>query len=122
MASVGLAPESVRRYPHEFSGGQRQRIALARTLIIEKPIIILDDPISQVDADTGQAIVKTLQSLTWPRLTVLSSHRLSAVRHADQILVLKNGQVVEAGSHHELIANGRYYAQTYRLQEITHAP
>jgi ATP-binding cassette subfamily B protein len=104
-----------------LSGGQKQRIALARALLSKRPILLLDDPISQVDADTGQAIVRTLQSLTWPQLTVLSSHRLSAVRHADQIVVLNQGRIVESGSHAELITNNRYYAQTYRLQEISHA-
>jgi len=105
-----------------LSGGQKQRLALARALLSKRPILLLDDPISQVDADTGQAIINTLQSLTWPRLTILSSHRLSALRHAEQIVVLNQGQVVESGGHDELIANDRYYAQTYRLQEITHAP
>lgn len=105
-----------------LSGGQKQRIALARALLSKRPILLLDDPISQVDADTGQAIINTLQSLTWPQLTVLSSHRLSALRHAEQIVVLNQGQIVESGSHDELITNDRYYAQTYRLQEITHAP
>jgi ABC-type multidrug transport system fused ATPase/permease subunit len=105
-----------------LSGGQKQRIALARALLNRRPILLLDDPISQVDADTGQTIVTTLQSLPWPQLTVLSSHRLSAVRQADQIVVLNQGRIVESGNHEELIANNRYYAQTYRLQEISHAP
>ena len=105
-----------------LSGGQKQRIALARTLLSRRPILLLDDPISQVDADTGQAIVNTLRSLTWPQLTVLSSHRLSAVRQAEQIVVLNQGQIVESGSHDELISHDSYYAQTYQLQEITHAP
>ena len=105
-----------------LSGGQKQRIALARALLSRRPILLLDDPISQVDADTGQAIVNTIHTLTWPRLTILSSHRLSAVRQADQIAVLDQGRVVESGSHAELMASERYYAQTYRLQEISHAP
>jgi len=105
-----------------LSGGQKQRIALARALLSKRPILLLDDPISQVDADTGQTIVNTLQSLTWPRLTILSSHRLSAVQMADHIAVLNQGEIVEFGHHKELIGNDRYYAQTYRLQEIHHAP
>ena len=105
-----------------LSGGQKQRIALARAFLDKRPILLLDDPISQVDADTGQAIVNTIQSLTWPQITVLSSHRLSAVRQAEQIAVLNRGRIVASGSHPELIANNRYYAQTYRLQEISHAP
>jgi ATP-binding cassette subfamily B multidrug efflux pump len=105
-----------------LSGGQKQRIALARALLSNRPILLLDDPISQVDADTGQTIINTIQSLTWPQFTVLSSHRLSAVRQADQIAVLNKGLIVESGSHAELMANDRYYAQTYRLQEISDAP
>ena len=105
-----------------LSGGQKQRIALARALLSNRPILLLDDPISQVDADTGQAIINTIQSLQWPQFTVLSSHRLSAVRQADQILVLDKGQIKESGSHEELMACNQYYAQTYRLQEISHAP
>ncbi len=105
-----------------LSGGQKQRIALARALLSKRPILLLDDPISQVDTDTGQTIINTIQSLKWPWLTILSSHRLSAVRQADQIAVLNQGKIVESGSHAELITNNRYYAQTYRLQEISHAP
>ena len=105
-----------------LSGGQKQRIALARALLSIRPILLLDDPISQVDADTGQAIINTIQSLQWPQLTVLSSHRLSALRRADQIVVLDKGQIKESGSHEELMAGNQYYAQTYRLQEISHAP
>ena len=105
-----------------LSGGQKQRIALARALLSNRPILLLDDPISQVDADTGQAIINTIQSLQWPQFTVLSSHRLSALRRADQIVVLDKGQIKESGSHEELMAGNQYYAQTYRLQEISHAP
>jgi len=75
-----------------------------------------------VDAETGQRIIQTLQTLKGPQITILASHRLSAVRHADHIVVLTNGKITEYGSHDELMARNRYYAQTYRLQEITHAP
>ena len=105
-----------------LSGGQKQRIALARALLSRRPILLLDDPISQVDADTGQAIVSSLYSLSWPLLTIVCSHRLSAVRQADRIAVLNQGRIVEFGSHADLMANDQYYAQTYRLQEISHAP
>ena len=132
-AQVAQAHEFITGFPQGYdtmvgqrgvnlSGGQKQRVALARAFIKDAPLLILDDPISQVDADTGQAIVNTLRSLTWPQLTVLSSHRLSAVRQAEQIVVLNQGQIVESGSHDELISHDSYYAQTYQLQEITHAP
>jgi len=105
-----------------LSGGQKQRIALARALVSNRPLLLMDDPISQVDAETGQRIIQTLQTLKGPQITILASHRLSAVRHADHIVVLTNGKITEYGSHDELMARNRYYAQTYRLQEITHAP
>ena len=105
-----------------LSGGQKQRIGLARALVSERPILLLDDPISQVDADTGQTIVNTIQSLAWPQFTIITSHRLSAVRRADHIAVLNEGRIVESGRHDDLIAGNRYYAQTHRLQEISHAP
>jgi ATP-binding cassette subfamily B protein len=105
-----------------LSGGQKQRIGLARALVSERPILLLDDPISQVDADTGQTIVNTIQSLAWPQFTIITSHRLSAVRRADHIAVLYEGRIVESGRHDDLIAGNRYYAQTHRLQEISHAP
>jgi len=105
-----------------LSGGQKQRIALARALLSNRPILLLDDPISQVDSETGQSIINTIHSLKGPRITVLISHRLSAVRHADRIVALDKGLITESGSHAELMAADRYYAQTYRLQEISDAP
>lgn len=105
-----------------LSGGQKQRIALARALLSNRPVMILDDPISQVDADTGQTIINTIRSLTGPRITILISHRLSAVRHADQVIILNEGRILESGSHATLMAGDGYYAQTYQLQEISDAP
>jgi ATP-binding cassette subfamily B protein len=101
-----------------LSGGQKQRIALARALLQDTSIIILDDPVSQVDLETGSAIINNIRSMAGHRTILIVSHRLSAVRFADQIIVLENGRIVESGAHAELLANDKYYAKTFRLQEI----
>jgi len=101
-----------------LSGGQKQRIAFARALLHDSPILILDDPISQVDVETGSAIIDTIKSLAGMKTVLIVSHRLSAVRFADQIIVLDSGRIVESGTHEELMKNDRYYAKTFRLQEI----
>jgi len=101
-----------------LSGGQKQRIALARALLRDGPVLILDDPISQVDMETGRAIIQTIQSMSRDRTVIIVSHRLSALRFADRIITLRNGGITESGSHQELMTAGGYYADTFRLQEI----
>ncbi len=101
-----------------LSGGQKQRIALARALLKPTPILILDDPISQVDLETGTSIIDTIRLMAGTRTIVIVSHRMSAVRYADTIVTLDDGRIVESGTHQELIGTNRYYARTYRLQEI----
>ena len=101
-----------------LSGGQKQRIALARAFLRDSPILILDDPISQVDMETGSAIINTIKSLAGIKTLIIVSHRLSAVRFADQIIVLDRGHIIESGMHEELMKNEEYYAKTFLLQEI----
>ncbi|MFO7553977.1 MAG: ABC transporter ATP-binding protein [Desulfobacterales bacterium] len=101
-----------------LSGGQKQRVALARTLLADKSIILLDDPISQVDIKTGETIINTIRSMGREKTIIIVSHRLSALRFADRIITLDLGRIVESGTHSELMANDKYYAKTYRLQEI----
>jgi ATP-binding cassette subfamily B protein len=101
-----------------LSGGQKQRVALARALLTPAAILLLDDPISQVDLETGNRIINNLRRMAGTRTLVIVSHRMSAVRHADRIIALDDGRIVEAGNHDELMAGNRYYARTYRLQEI----
>jgi ATP-binding cassette subfamily B protein len=101
-----------------LSGGQKQRIALARSLLTSTPILILDDPISQVDLETGSVIIDAIRSMAGSRTIIIVSHRLSAVQFADQIIALEKGSIVESGTHRELMDLGRYYAKTFRLQEI----
>jgi ATP-binding cassette subfamily B protein len=101
-----------------LSGGQKQRIALARALLPASAVLVLDDPISQVDVETGGEIIRNIKNLSSGRTIFIVSHRLSAVRYADTILVMDNGRIVESGSHAELMASGRYYAKTFHLQEL----
>lgn len=101
-----------------LSGGQKQRVALARALLNEAGILILDDPISQVDMETGRDIIKTVRSMADGRTVIIASHRISAVRFADHIITLDRGRIVESGTHTELMANNQYYAKIFRLQEI----
>ena len=104
-----------------LSGGQKQRIALARALLTEAPLLILDDPISQVDMATGRRLIQTLEQLQGERSMLIVSHRLSAVRRADHIIVLDQGRITADGPHEDLIRAGGYYAETVQLQAVTEA-
>ncbi len=101
-----------------LSGGQKQRIALARCLLKDAGILILDDPISQVDLETGTAIIDTIRKMAGPKTIVIVSHRLSAVSFADRIIVLDQGRIVESGNHRQLMESNNYYAKTFGLQQI----
>jgi len=101
-----------------LSGGQKQRIALARALLQKRSVLILDDPISQVDMETGDRVLNTIRAMIGCNTIIIVSHRLSAVRFADHIITLDNGRIVESGTHSELMAHNAYYAKTFRLQEI----
>ena len=104
-----------------LSGGQKQRVALARALLNDAPILVLDDPVSQVDTRTAARIVETLRTMAGVKTLLIVSHRLSAVRHANRIVVMENGRIVTAGSHEQLMAGKDYYARAYRLQELEDA-
>jgi ATP-binding cassette subfamily B multidrug efflux pump len=99
-----------------LSGGQKQRTAIARAVLRAPRILILDDALSSVDTLTEERILTGLSQTTQDRTTILISHRVSTVRHADRIFVVENGAVAERGTHEELLATGRYYAELYQKQ------
>jgi ATP-binding cassette, subfamily B, multidrug efflux pump len=104
-----------------LSGGQRQRVAIARALLMNPRILILDDSTSSVDTQTEKLIQAALDALMEGRTTFVIAHRLSTVRRADMILVMDKGQIVERGTHNELLARGGLYKEIYDLQLIDHA-
>ncbi len=99
-----------------LSGGQRQRIALARAILKNPPVLILDEATAAVDNETEAAIQQSLDRITAERTTLVIAHRLSTVRHADRIVVLDQGRIVESGSHEQLIAAGGAYVNLWRVQ------
>lgn len=101
-----------------LSGGQKQRIAMSRAMILNPDILILDDSLSAVDAKTEHAIIENLKKTRQGKTTLITAHRLSAVVHADLILVMQNGRIQERGRHDELIQAGGWYAKTYESQQL----
>lgn len=100
----------------KLSGGQKQRLAIARAILRDTPVLILDEATSAVDSETEAEIQEALRTLTRGRTTVIIAHRLSTVREADQILVLADGRIAEIGRHEELLRRGGMYARLYRTQ------
>ena len=99
-----------------LSGGQRQRVALARTLLMDPPVLLLDDSTSSVDVDTEALIQRALEEVMKGRTTIAITHRISAVRKADLVLVMEGGRIVERGTHDELMALNGLYREIYRIQ------
>jgi len=99
-----------------LSGGQKQRAAIARAVVRDPRILILDDSLSAVDTQTEERILNGLRGVMQGRTTILISHRTSTVRDADQIVVLVDGAITECGTHDDLLARGGYYADLYQKQ------
>jgi subfamily B ATP-binding cassette protein MsbA len=100
----------------QLSGGQRQRVAIARALIKDAPIILLDEATAALDSESEHAVQEAIAELCKGRTTIAIAHRLSTIMHADSILVVENGMIVESGRHEELLRKGGRYASFYRLQ------
>jgi ATP-binding cassette subfamily B protein len=102
-----------------LSGGQKQRATLARALIMDPPVLILDDCLSSVDAQTEAEILHELRAILKEKTCLIISHRISAVREADEILVLEEGKIIERGNHDELVRDGGVYAELFQQQRLS---
>ena len=129
-AKVANADEFISRMPHGYdsvvgergdtlSGGQRQRIGIARAVIRNSPIMILDEPTAALDTESEHLVIEGLQQLMKGRTVIMIAHRLSTISEADKIIVLKDGVVAEEGSNDELLARGGVYAELHRIQYET---
>ncbi len=126
-ARISNVAQDIDTFPQKFetfigergitlSGGQKQRVAISRAVAVEPRILILDDALSNVDTYTEERILQELTAVTRGRTTILVSHRISTVKNADQIIVLKEGSIVERGTHEQLMSLGGAYAELYRKQ------
>jgi ATP-binding cassette subfamily B protein len=101
---------------HRLSGGQRQRLAIARAILKDAPLLVLDEATSAVDNETEAALQRSISKVSKDRTTVIIAHRLSTIRNADRILVLENGEVIEDGTHEELVSHRGTYARLWAVQ------
>ena len=101
---------------HKLSGGQRQRLSIARAVLKDAPILVLDEATSSVDNETEEALQKSLEVISKDRTTIVIAHRLSTIRHSDSIIVLDDGKVIESGTHEELLDNKSQYSKLWNVQ------
>ena len=101
---------------NKLSGGQRQRVAIARAMLKDAPILILDEATAALDTESERLVQDALNHLMPNRTTLVIAHRLSTIEHADQVLVMDQGRIVERGTHAELLVLGGLYAHLHRMQ------
>ncbi len=101
-----------------LSGGQRQRVGIARAILVDPKVLVLDDALSNVDAETEEAILRALEPVMAGRTTLIITHRLAAIRNADMVVVMDQGQIVETGRHEDLVARGGLYARLWARQQL----
>ncbi|MCI7144597.1 MAG: ATP-binding cassette domain-containing protein, partial [Collinsella sp.] len=116
LKKVGLSPEHASRYPHQFSGGQRQRVAIARAILTDAPILVLDEATSALDSESEALVQEALENLMRGRTSIVVAHRLSTVAALDRIVVLADGEIVEDGTHAQLVEAGGEYASLWGRQ------
>jgi ATP-binding cassette, subfamily B, multidrug efflux pump len=132
VARLAAVEQDILRFPAAYdtlvgergvtlSGGQKQRIAIARALLLDAPILILDDALSAVDVGTERNILRHLREARAGRTNLILCHRLSAVEDAEQIIVLSHGELTEQGTHGELLARKGWYARMYDYQKLEQA-
>ena len=100
-----------------LSGGERQRLSIARAMMKDAPIIILDEATANVDPENEKELMEAVRALTQEKTVIMIAHRLKTVRHADQILVVDKGQIVQRGTHDELMASNTIYQEIYAQQQ-----
>ena len=115
LERVGL-PEKADTYPNMLSGGQKQRIAIARALLKDTPILILDEAVSNLDTENEREIQESIRTSSENRTTLIVAHRLSTIRSADQIVVLRNGQTVQTGTYEELSSEDGFFKELISSQ------
>ena len=128
-AQLASIDQDIMRFPQAYqtlvgergitlSGGQKQRIAIARALLLDAPILVLDDALSAVDVETEGRILKHLKEVRSERTSIILCHRLSAVEDAEQIVVLNHGEIIERGNHRTLVQLNGWYAQMVEYQQL----
>ena len=127
VAEYSFASEFINKLPNKFqtiigengvrlSGGEKQRLSIARAILKKSPVILLDEATSSLDAETESKIQKAINFLTEGRTTIVIAHRLSTILNSDKIYVIENGQVMDSGSHDELLKKSTIYKNFYEKQ------